>query len=177
MYKTYKVVNKVNGRCYYGMTKQTLDKRWSNHKSTYKRKKTKFYDAIKAYGTENFDIVLLEEFTNKEDCCVAEKGLISADPDNYNLASGGEGGFVVQDIDDWKAKLRVSRKGRKPSLGMIHTEENKKLFKELSDTYWESQETYDPVEVLLYNHKQAKAKFGISTPHYYRLRKRINGSL
>ena len=42
MYKVYKIVNKVNGKYYIGMTKQTLIKRFSQHKQNEKRVKNTY---------------------------------------------------------------------------------------------------------------------------------------
>lgn len=54
---------------------------------------------------------------------------------------------------------------------MKHTEENRLLFSKVSKEYWDSQETYNWEEIKKYSHKEAKKIFGISTTHYYRLKK------
>ena len=81
----------------------------------------------------------------------------------------------TQAHSEWKTKIREARKGRTPALGMKHTEENKKLFKQVSLDYWSTQNTYDKnaKEILQLSHKEAKEQFGISTTHYYRLKKRF----
>lgn len=75
----------------------------------------------------------------------------------------------------WKEKLSKARQKKQPALGMKHTEANKKLFSKVSNDYWSTQDTYlDHVDdILKLSHKEAKAKFGISTTHYYRLKKRF----
>lgn len=171
MYKVYKIVNKVNGKYYIGMTKQTLIKRFSQHKQNAKiGKNTYLYNAIRKYGNDNFEIELLLECSNKEECCVLEIEYISKNKDGYNLAPGGEGGFVVQDIESWKCKLKESRKDKTPFLGKTHSEETKKKCSEASKLYWGSQQTYNWEDIKEYSYKEAKEKFGISTTHYYRLR-------
>ena len=171
MYKVYKIVNKVNGKYYIGMTKQTLIKRFSQHKQNAKiGKNTYLYNAIRKYGNDNFEIELLLECSNKEECCVLEIEYISKNKNGYNLAPGGEGGFVVQDIESWKCKLKESRKDKTPFLGKTHSEETKKKCSEVSKLYWGSQQTYNWEDIKEYSYKEAKEKFGISTTHYYRLK-------
>ena len=136
MYKVYKIVNKVNGKYYIGMTKQTLIKRFSQHKQNAKMgKNTYLYNAIRKYGNDNFEIELLLECSNKEECCNLEIEYISKNKNGYNLAPGGEGGFVVQDIKSWKCKLKESRKDKTPFLGKTHSEEAKKKCAEASKLY------------------------------------------
>ena len=171
MYKVYKIVNKVNGKYYIGMTKQTLIKRFSQHKQNAKMgKNTYLYNAIRKYGNDNFEIELLLECSNKEECCNLEIEYISKNKNGYNLAPGGEGGFVVQDIKSWKCKLKESRKDKTPFLGKTHSEEAKKKCSEASKLYWGSQQTYSWEDIKKYSYKEAKEKFGISTTHYYRLK-------
>ena len=171
MYKVYKIVNKVNGKYYIGMTKQTLIKRFSQHKQNAKMgKNTYLYNAIRKYGNDNFEIELLLECSNKEECCNLEIEYSSKNKNGYNLAPGGEGGFVVQDIKSWKCKLKESRKDKTPFLGKTHSEEAKKKCSEASKLYWGSQQTYSWEDIKEYSYKEAKEKFGISTTHYYRLK-------
>ena len=75
-------------------------------------------------------------------------------------------------------KLKEQRKGRTPALGMKHTDESKKISSEVSNKYWDTQDTFarnpEKVEAILQlSHKEAKLQFGISTTHYYRLKKRF----
>jgi len=51
-YKIYIHINKVNGKMYVGITKQTPEDRWKN--GTGYDTSPKFYNAIKKYGWENF---------------------------------------------------------------------------------------------------------------------------
>lgn len=172
MYKVYKIVNVLNNKYYVGMTKQDLIKRFSQHKQNAKNgKDTYLYNAIRKYGIDNFEIELICECSSKEECCLLEIKFISENESGYNLAKGGEGGFVVQDIDTWKEKLKEARKGKTPAIGLKHSEETKQKCSEASNKYWENQETYKWEDIRDYSHKEAKEKFGISTTHYYRLKK------
>ena len=160
------------------MTKQVLLKRFYQHKSDSKLNRTSspIHNAIRKYGINNFDIILIQEFSEKQKCVEKEKELISKNINGYNVAPGGEGGFVVTNIESWKAKLRVAREGRKPALNMKHTEKSKNYFSEVSKKYWETQDTYDWKEIEHLTHKEAKLKTGISTTHYYRLKKQFSSN-
>lgn len=178
MYKIYKITNIVTNKYYIGMTKQEVSKRFSQHKSSSKKPNPKnyLYNTMKKYGIENFIIEQLFKFSTKEECCRKEIELISENIGGYNLAKGGETGFSMlekseEEIANWKEALCEKRKGKKPALGMKHTEENKKLFSKVSREYWDSQETYSWDDMKDYTYKEAIKKFGISQTHYYRLKK------
>lgn len=178
----YKATNTKTGNSYYGITKN-FPKRKSSHKQNAREEnkskkgcKTPFYDSIRSYGWETFKWEILFEGT-EEECSVLEIELIANDNSCYNLHEGGSIGFNVitkseEEVNKWKTKLSNARKGRTPAKGMIHTEDNKKLFSKVSKEYWDTQETYDWEEIKHLSHKEAKEKFGISTTHYYRLKKR-----
>lgn len=75
---------------------------------------------------------------------------------------------------EWVEKLRKGRKGKKPALGMKHTKENRKLFSKISNDYWKDNKLYTEnllEDMFKLGHKEAKIKYGISTTHYYRLKK------
>ncbi len=88
----------------------------------------------------------------------------------YNIKNGGSKVFGIRNKDSWKLKLKEKRVGRKPALGMKHTEANKKRFGEFGKQRWDKYGQY-PSEVLEYSFLEANKKFGISKTHYYRLRK------
>ena len=173
MYYVYIIENVLTQSYYIGYTKN-LKSRWNGHIWSVKSgKKSKLYNNMRKYGVKNFTVRVLESFKKKEDALKFEVFCIDLDdPKCLNLSEGGEGGFVVQDKDSWKTKLSKARKGRKPALGMRHTEENRNIFSKVSRHYWDSKNTYKPEEVLKYSFKEANAIFGISKTHYYRLRKR-----
>jgi len=118
-------------------------------------------------------MVLIDRFVSKNKAIELEKRLISLGDNNcLNLAPGGEGGFVVQDKDQWIKKLSKARKGGKPALGMAHTEDNKKLFSKLSREYWSTNKVYANDDIVKLSFKDAHKLYGISKTHYYRLLKR-----
>lgn len=174
MYKLYKIINLINGHCYVGMTKTSLNRRFRAHKTSAKniKLKSKLYDAMRKYGVDNFIIELISIYNTIEECWNEEINTISK-IGYYNIAKGGGSHFTIQDVKLWKDKLKTSRKGRTPSLGMKHTEENKKLFKKVSQEYWQNVDTYDWNLFKHLSYKEAKLQYGVSTTHYYRLKKRF----
>lgn len=59
----YKIVNKINGKCYIGKTMFTIQERWKEHcndcqKDRYQNRP--LYRAIRKYGIENFEISEVE---------------------------------------------------------------------------------------------------------------------
>jgi predicted GIY-YIG superfamily endonuclease len=173
MFTLYYVVSPSTDGLYVGITKDAR-KRFYQHNSDSKRNDTRLYRAMRKY--KDFCLVPIEVFEHREDCCEAEVQhiafFLSKGCKVYNHTSGGEVGFSREgvDIDSWIRKLRLARKGRKPALGMRHTEENKVLFGELSKLRWDLYGRY-PDEVTQVPFKEAKALYGISKTHYYRLKR------
>lgn len=165
---------------YIGITNDVERRKKSHQYRATKGYKTHLYDVIRKYGT--FELTVLEEFETRKQAGDAEKEMIKFFRDIgapiMNHAGGGDGGFVVTNTDEWREKLCIAREGRKPAQGMQHSPENKKLFSEVSQAYWNTQDTYDKYgeEILKPSHKEAKEKFGISTTHYYRLKKRFKSN-
>lgn len=95
MYKLYMYINKINGKKYIGITKQTLKKRAGKNGNKYYGC-ILFGNAIKKYGWENFKSFILYEGLTYEEACEKEKKLIKFyDTTNiekgYNLHKGGQG--------------------------------------------------------------------------------------
>lgn len=178
MWNVYQIVNRVSGRKYYGIAKNTR-LRWNAHKHSAltARKKSPLYDSIRSYGLDQFEMEVLHTGLSPEEAGHIEIGLIAADTTCYNLHLGGKIGFDIRLLSEdrqkqWKAKLSEKRAGRTPALGMTHTDENKKLFSQVAREYWESRKTYTWEDMKELSFIEAHTKFGISKTHYYRLRKR-----
>lgn len=168
MYQLYRILNSKSSSSYIGMTSRGLHRRMKEHRwAAINDKKTPLYDAMRAYGVDNFSIVLVEEFDTRQECMQAEIDLIAKEDKLYNLAAGGDGGFVVSDVEAWKQKLREARRGRKPALGMKHSEENKRFFSECA-----KRRKTRYAGNLPSTFKEASKLLGISKTHYYRLVKR-----
>lgn len=185
MYFIYCIVNNISGSMYIGQTSQSITRRFYEHKHNayVLQKKTKLYDAMRKYKEDAFYILELESVETKEQSNQSETSHIIESKilgiELYNMTDGGEGGFVVppEKLEDWKLKLSVARKGRKPALGMKHTEENKKLFSQVSLAYWEDNRIYTINQIVeAGSFKKAKELYGISKTHYYRLIKRAQSN-
>lgn len=172
--KLYEIRNTENEAVYVGITRNSLDARWRAHKHSSKSKHTPLYCMIRKYGIEKFYIILISEFQTEEDLLEAEKELIKqyrvSGKKCLNVLDGGESYFPIKDWEAHKALLREKRRGRKPALGMKHSDENKKLFSESGKKRWDIHGRY-PEEVISFKFIEANIKFGISKTHYYRLKK------
>lgn len=93
----YCVTNKVNNKKYIGLSKD-IYRRWSEHKRvpfcpTSKEYNYPLYNAIRKYGLENFDFIILEQCDNQEFLKEKEKKWIEyydSINNGYNLTEGGE---------------------------------------------------------------------------------------
>ena len=60
----YKITNIINNKCYIGKTLNTVQERWREHCSDYKKRdeeKRPLYSAMKKYGIENFKVEEVEQ--------------------------------------------------------------------------------------------------------------------
>lgn len=181
MYYAYTITNTINDGVYVGITKN-VDARWRAHKCRAMRGKTDahLYNAMNKYGIENFVITTIAYFVDINDCCLFEickiKSLREAQANLYNMHDGGTIGYDMSKSDkvaEWRENLSKGRAGRKPALGMKHTDANKKLFTEVSNAYWKTQETYDYEAINALSFRDANAKYGVSRTHYSRIKKRL----
>lgn len=136
----YKATNKINGKSYVGQTIQSLSKRKIKHISDSVLKKetnSKFHNAIRKYGRENFNWQILKKCViddiDKEEIRFIEKfGTIS---NGYNIAVGGK---VLRGKDspqygkplskETKDKLSKALSGpNNPMYGKTHSERARKL--------------------------------------------------
>lgn len=79
----YAHINKINGKSYIGITSQTPEERWGINGSRYLRTnkrgryhQPKFAYAIKKYGWDNFDHVILKNNLIKDEACKTEQEFI-----------------------------------------------------------------------------------------------------
>lgn len=175
MYTLYVIDNTISGRQYVGITKNSLKQRFAGHKSAANSgKQTPLYAAMRKYGVDKFVITEIATYSCFEDCAKAEIDAIAQGSNLYNVAPGGLGGNCVSEHnkEEWKAKLREARAGRKPALGMKHTAENILLFAECAKR---KVPTY-PSDVTSLSFKDASTKYGISKTHFYRLLKRAKSN-
>lgn len=92
----YKTINKISGKWYIGKD--------SSNRPYYFGSGVALRNALKKYGKDNFEKIILEVCTSKEQLIEREKFWIAhtnatTDPMSYNLAKGGEGGDLSKFID------------------------------------------------------------------------------
>ena len=92
----YKATNKINGKIYIGQTCSSIKIRIGEHRRASKLKKenSKFYNAIRKYGINNFVFELVEKCKTKEELNNKEVFYISLYDSyklGYNSTLGGDG--------------------------------------------------------------------------------------
>lgn len=92
----YKITNLINNKCYIGKTLNTIQERWREHCSDYKKRdeeKRPLYSAMSKYGIENFKIEEIEQ-CNEDIVNDREKYWIEyygSFKNGYNATIGGDG--------------------------------------------------------------------------------------
>lgn len=122
----YKLTNIVTGEIYIGKTKNQLEKRWYQHKKDcqYGRNpNSRLYHAMRKYGADNFTKTVMAECTSLEELNAAEIQLIKEHSPQYNIAKGGNGGWINDQTGKrWKVKdtsrMGVHLIGKAKSAGM-----------------------------------------------------------
>ena len=118
-YTVYIHRNKINNKCYIGITCQTPNQRWHGG-SNYIQKKAdgsysqpKFARAIKKYGWDGFEHIIWAEGLTKEKACRVEQLLIAMwDTINngYNIRSGGETKSTLSEESKQKISEAIKKK-------------------------------------------------------------------
>jgi hypothetical protein len=104
----YKTKNKLNEKYYYGMHST------NNMKDGYLGSGKRLRYAIRKYGKENFELQIIEWFTDRKSLIGGEKRIITdeivKDKNSYNIGYGGVGGIFN---DEHKEKfIAGAKKGR-----------------------------------------------------------------
>ena len=158
--RIYKITNILNNKSYYGQTRQSPNRRWSQHKQAAKKGgKMILYNAIRFHGIENFTFEIvyecetLEELNVKEIECISINNSLS--PNGYNAGKGGDNyektaetraklsasnkGRIIS--EEWRKNMSIARKGRKiteetrikmqkAQIGRVITDETKQKLRE-----------------------------------------------
>ena len=128
----YKITNKINQKCYIGITTRALSQRWAEHCSASRRNSKKaIHRAINKYGQNNFNVEIIDTATSLEELYAKEQQLIKQYESfnthkGYNCTSGGE--FFVMTPEE-----RLKRSKR--MLGIKHSEITKKRISETKKNY------------------------------------------
>lgn len=126
----YQTTNLINGKRYVGMCKNT-------HRERYLGSGKLLKQAIKKYGRENFQRIVLEECETLEQASESEKKWIQKLNPEYNISLGGFGGNPDTLKEYWNSipdKKKARNWGRSsvagsknPMYGRKHSEKTKKL--------------------------------------------------
>jgi group I intron endonuclease len=137
MYKIYLITNLINSKKYIGITKYSLEERFSQHI----KRGFILTEAIKKYGKEKFSIELIEEVESAERVYELEifyiKKYNTKAPNGYNLTDGGDGIFGWQPSDEYRQECseRAKELHKNKKVGMYgknHNEETKRKMSEAS---------------------------------------------
>lgn len=115
----YKITNTINNKVYYGITKCTINKRWSEHKSKSKSGKSHLSLAIKKYGASAFKIEIVNHCSSENEMYELEIYLIQKHKSNnpiygYNNSCGGEVSSSGKKLSlEQRNKISKYQKGRK----------------------------------------------------------------
>lgn len=133
MFTVYMHKNKINGKVYIGITGQDPKVRWNNGIG-YRR--SHFANAIKKYGWDNFEHIILYSGLTKEQACKKEIELIrdyhSTDSEHgYNIATGGEinCGYTISE-DRKKHLSEINTGSSHPQYGKHKSESTRKKISE-----------------------------------------------
>lgn len=135
----YQIINNVNNKKYIGKHYGELDDNYMGSGINIKA-------AIQKYGLENFTKEILyiskseEENREKEQYYINFYNAVNS-PNYYNIADGGQGGFVTKGWTDEKRKemyenRKVLRGSEHPNYGKKLTEEEKEKLRQYSLEYW-----------------------------------------
>jgi group I intron endonuclease len=110
--KVYKIKNLVNGKEYVGQTTSSVDQRFKMH-CTEKRNRH-ISNAIRNYGKENFEIVVVAEASNQVELNDLERHYVlqfdTMYPKGYNHRAGGNQNGICS--DELKRKISLAKKGK-----------------------------------------------------------------
>lgn len=131
MYKIYLITNIENKKQYVGITKFSLEERFSQHI----KRGFILTEAIQKYGHQKFSIKLIEEVESAERAYELEQYYIkqydTKVPNGYNLTDGGDGIFGWESSEEYRQECseRVKQLHKEKKVGMYgknHSEETKK---------------------------------------------------
>lgn len=146
----YRLTNKINGKMYHGQTvEENINNRWSKYRKLKCKDQPKLYNALKAYGPENFLFEVIDTTPQNQSQLDELEIFYIAKFDSmnngYNCDPGGKGGHRSNETkqkiskafrgrtlsEEHKRKIGQSRIGNKnpmfgrqpPNTGKHHSEE------------------------------------------------------
>lgn len=113
----YKITNLLNDKCYIGWTGKTVEDRWQRHQKdalSY-RDNRKFYNAIRKYGIESWNVETLMEVFSIDEAKQKEIELIekyNSYYQGYNATKGGDGNNGIIMSEESNLARSVALKGK-----------------------------------------------------------------
>jgi group I intron endonuclease len=115
LYVIYLITNLINNKKYVGQTQQGREKRrWQEHSVFCINENKPLYNAIKKYGSENFDFKVIENNIPEEAIDERERYYIKyyntfyLNNQGYNMTEGGQGIHGYIHNDETKSRIRES---------------------------------------------------------------------
>lgn len=190
MWLIYKIINKVNGKLYIGLT-TNLKKRWNYHLLEVKDSDRPLYQAMRKYGIENFNIeVIQENIPTEQEALLLESRYIKdlntlvINKIGYNILpiSGGRaivnGKYKCSSCDMWKETSEFYKNAS--TISGLHTwckecckEYDTVYYDENSDIILKSKQDYwiENKEMLSENKKEYyqenKESISVYNKNYY----------
>lgn len=132
IYSIYEFVNIHNEKTYVGFTNniKTRQRLHFQKASDYQDDCPKFYNAIRKYGKESFQLNILFQTPSKETALLAESYFININnsiKNGYNILSGGQHGGYWKDkklSQSHKNNISKSLLGNQRRLGKKHTQKD-----------------------------------------------------
>lgn len=133
MYTVYMHVSKTTNKKYVGITcREPWERRFNGNGSGYKNC-IHFWNAIKLYGWNDFEHIVLQRCESEKEAMRLERYYIALYKTNdnkygYNIKEGGEHQTYPKEIRD---KISKANKGKQsPTKGRSHTEDEKRRISE-----------------------------------------------
>ena len=120
----YKITNLIAGKSYIGWTSKGVPQRWRQHvrAATKGGDNRKFYNAIRKYGADVWDIIVLGTATDKAHACEIERKFIAefnTYHNGYNSTTGGDGNRgMVMSVEANRKRSEALKGKPKPYAGM-----------------------------------------------------------
>lgn len=113
----YRITNQVNGKTYIGVTRFSLEKRWTEHVfwSRYRPRTTHLRSAIAKYGAEHFTVEPIASCSSIDAAKDAEKFLIRLLEPQYNQTNGGEITKGRRLSKDARRRISEANRRRRPT--------------------------------------------------------------
>ncbi len=128
-YSIYKITNLINNKFYIGVTKKKLEKRFSEHSKA----DSHLGRAIRKYGKENFEMILIKLCKSEYEMYMIEKKWVNEKfvlrPDTYNHMEGGHGGNTIKYYCEERMKIHKEIKSKAVSKIWSEMSEEEKFIR------------------------------------------------